>query len=254
MTPNTASQNPIRRLAHSQSPLAVAGEILLALLIVAAFWYSANPGFFSGTEADPHISEPSPLQANPLDTGTPSLTRLVGFDPSDRECRQLITNGSFEQTATWNLPLSARPPAYTDEQASDGSRSLRLGIGPNDQPAYSDSRASQIVDLPSDAESLVLLADIQRTAAGSGADRQYAQVRVGEEHYTLYDDSLNLPEWQPVAYDLTLLAGSRVALIFGTLNSGGSGCMWTMCGSMPASSHHWPGLSRPVRSAARPHH
>ncbi len=228
MTTSSAESNPIRRLARSQSPLTVVVEILFALLIVAAFWYSANPGFFARPLPDAPIiespiAESMPVQSNLAAPAPPSLARLVGFDPAGQSCRQLIANGSFENPGQWQLPLSPRPAAYTDEQASDGSRSLRLGIGPNDQPVYSDSRASQIADLPSDAESLVLLADIQRTATSSGADRQYAQVRVGEEHYTLYDDSLNLPEWQAVAYDLTLLAGSRAELIFGTLNSGGPG-------------------------------
>ncbi len=223
MTTSSAESNPIRRLARSQSPLTVVVEILFALLIVAAFWYSANPGFFTRPLPDALISEPPSVQTNLDGPATPSLARLVSFDPAGQACRQLIVNGSFESPGEWQLPLSPRPAAYTDEQASEGSRSLRLGIVPNDQTVYSDSRASQIVDLPADADSLVVLADIQRTAAGRGADRQYAQVRVGEDHYTLYDDSLDLPEWQAVAYDLTLLAGSRAELIFGTLNSGGLG-------------------------------
>lgn len=223
MTTSSAESNPIRRLARSQSPLTVVVEILFALLIVAAFWYSANPGFFARPLPDAPIAESPAVQSNPAGPATPSLARLVGFDPADQSCRQLIANGSFENSGQWQLPLSPRPAAYTDEQASDGTRSLRLGIGPNDQPVYGDSRASQIVDLPSNAESLVLLADIQRTATGSGTDRQYAHLRVGEENYKLYDDSLNLPEWQAVTYDLTVLAGSRAELIFGALNSGGPG-------------------------------
>lgn len=229
MTTSRAESNPIRRLARSQSHLTVAGEILFALLILAAFWYSQSAGFFA-KRVQPELSLEALVQSPALfPPDSPALTRLVGFDPAQGECRQLIANGSFERPGEWQLPLSPRPAAYTDEQASEGNRSLRLGIGPNDQPAYSDSQASQTLDLPADADSLVLLADVRRTAAGSdtaagsGADRQYAQVRVGDEHYTLYDDSLNLPEWQSVAYDLTLLAGSRVELIFGTLNSGGPG-------------------------------
>ncbi len=224
MTTSTAPTNPIRRLARSQSPLTIAVEILFALLIVAAFWYSRTPGFFS-ERVPPALPEallgeqPSPLTA----PGSPSLARLVGFDPAGQGCRQLIANSSFEQVRDWQLPLAPRPGAYTDEQASHGNRSLRLGSGPNDQLVYSDSRVSQRLDLPGDAESLVLMADIQRTAASSGPDRQYAQMRVGGEHYTLFDDSLDLPDWQTVAYDLTLLAGSRAELIFGTLNSGGPG-------------------------------
>ena len=224
MTTSTAQSNPIRRLARSQSPLTIALELLFALLIVAAFWYSRAPGFFAERVPAPLPEALVDGQPSPLTSAdSPSLARLVGFDPTGQECRQLVANGSFEQVGDWQLPLSPRPPAYTDEQASQGSRSLRLGIGPNDQLAYGDSQASQTLDLPADADSLVLLADVRRTAASAGQDRQYAQVRVGEERHTLFDDSLDLPDWQPVAYDLTLLAGSRVELIFGVLNSGGPG-------------------------------
>ncbi len=248
-TSSAAKPNPIRRLARSQSRLTVVGEIFFALLIVAAFWYSANPGFFARPLPDALSSEQWPGQTTQPDAATPSLARLVGFDPAGQACRQLVANGSFESPGEWLLPLSPRPAAYTDEQASNGSRSLRLGIGPNDQPVYSDSRASQIVDLPSDADSLVLLADLQRTSAGRGADRQYAQVRVGDEHYPLYDDSLNLPEWQAVAYDLTLLAGSRAELIFGTLNSGGPGRAGMYVDNVRLYACQQPELRRPAEVA-----
>ncbi|MBI3957559.1 MAG: beta-galactosidase [Chloroflexi bacterium] len=223
MTTSTADPNPIRRLARSQSPLTVAVEILFALLIVAAFWYSRNADFFAG-RVPPGLPVESrvekPTSSAP---GIPSLSRLAGFDPAGKECRQLIANGSFEWTGDWHLPLSPRPAAYTDEQASEGSRSLRLGSGPTDQFAYGDSQARQTLDLPADVESLVLMADVWRTASGSGRDRQYLRVRVGPDHHTLFDERVDLPSWQPVAYDLTLLAGSRVELIFGVLNSGGPG-------------------------------
>lgn len=223
MTPSAARSNPIRRLARSQSPLTIAVEILFALLLVAAFWYSRNSALFTArTQPTPQVEVLAQQSAAPTPEST-FLAQLTSFDPMDRECRQLIANGSFEQTGNWQLPLTARPAAYTNEQASEGSRSLRLGIGPTDQLAYSESQASQTVDLPTDAQMLVLVADVQRTAAGEGSDRQFLHVRVGPNIHTLFNDRVDLPAWQPVIYDLTVLAGSRVELIFGVFNSGGPG-------------------------------
>ena len=224
MTTSAASPNPIRRLARSQrSPLTLAGEILFALLIVAAFWYSRNAGFFAARVTPELPVESSVAISTSSAPGTPSLSRLVGFDPTGKECRQLIANGSFERTGDWQLPLTARPAAYTDEQASHGNRSLRLGIGPTELLADSDSVASQTLDLPAAVESLVLLADLWRTASGDGRDSQYLHIRVGAHRHSLFEERIDLPSWQPVAYDLTPLAGNRVELIFGVLNSRGPG-------------------------------
>jgi len=198
-------------------------EILFALLLVAAFWYSRNAAFFAErVQPTPQVETLAQQPAAPAPERS-FLARLTSFEPIDKECRQLITNGSFEQAGDWHLPLTARPAAYTNEQASEGSRSLRLGIGPADQLAYSESQASQTLDLPADAKSLVLLADLQRTAAGDGSDRQFLRVRAGPQTHTLFDERSDLPAWQPVIYDLTLLAGGRVELIFGVFNSGGPG-------------------------------
>ena len=224
MTTRTASPNPIRRLARSQSPLTVALEILFALLIVTAFWYSRNTGFFAErTEPAPTVAPLVQQQSAPPTPAKPALARLADFDPAGKECLQLITNGSFEQTDGWQLPLTSRPAAYTNEQASEGSRSLRLGIGPADQLAYGESQAHQTLDLPADADSLVLMADLQRTATGDGTDRQFLAVRVGSDRHTLFDEHADMPAWLPVTYDLSLLAGNRVELIFGVFNSGGPG-------------------------------
>ncbi len=227
MTTSTANSNPIRRLARSQSPLTVAVEIVFALLIVVAFGYSQRTGFFGGRNQPdsplPPGTEQPPSVAPGSASDSPSLTRLVGFDPTGKACRQLIANGSFEQVRDWRLSLTSRPAVYTDERASAGLLSLRLGLGVTDQPVNSDSWASQTLELPGDAETLVLLADLWRSASGGGRDRQSMQVRVGNEYFSLFDDSLDLPEWQTVAYDLTPLAGRRAELIFAVHNSGGPG-------------------------------
>lgn len=221
MTTSAANTNPIRRLARSQSPLAITLEVLFALLLVAAFWFSRAPGFWTGEESALRPDAPA-AELQPADPFPPSLPRLVGFDPAGKACRQLIANGSFERVGVWRLPLTARPATYTDERASDGALSLRLGVAATDQAAYAETRAVQTVDLPPDAESLVLLADIWRTTSGEGRSRQSLLAQVGEERYTLFDDALHLPEWQTVAYDLTLLAGSRTQIIFAVHNSGGA--------------------------------
>lgn len=223
MTSSSARSNPIRRLARSQSPLTVTVEILFALLILAAFLYSRNPAFL-GLRPQSESTSPGPVgEPTNLPPGEMPLTRLLAFDPTGRRCRQLIVNGSFEEVGGWQLPLTARPAAYTDERASEGARSLRLGIGPSDQLAYSDSRASQMVELPRDVESIVLQADLWRTAEADGGNRQYLYLGVGGRRHTLFDENLNLPDWQGVAYDLTLLAGSRAEVIFGVFNGGGPG-------------------------------
>ena len=225
MSTSSARPNPIHRLARSQSPLTIAVEVTFALLIVAAFWYSQNTDFFAERN-QPNSPLPPGTSVENLAgnlVGTLSLSRLVGFDPTGQECRQLIVNGSFEQTSDWRLPLAPRPAAYTDEQVSAGKRSLQMGIGLTDQIVYSDSQASQMLNLPGDAESLVLMADLWRTASGDGRDRQYLHVRVGPDRHTLFDESIDIPAWQSVAYDLTLLAGNRIELTFGVLNSGGPG-------------------------------
>ena len=147
---------------------------------------------------------------------------LLGMPPfavAQGGCANLLTNGGFEETAEWILPLTPSSAIYSQEERYRGSWSLRTGIPATAPNRRADSLAIRTITLPA-ADTLTLQMNVWRSANTAESDFHYVWVKSGGQTYRVFQETGNEQAWQAVSFDLTPLAGRRVQLLIGTFNTG----------------------------------
>nr|MBP8123044.1 hypothetical protein [Caldilineaceae bacterium]MBP9073417.1 hypothetical protein [Caldilineaceae bacterium] len=164
--------------------------------------------------------------STPTATMTPTTTPTLTTTPTATvgTCRQLLTNGGFEDGSGWVLASTAYPAGYSADQVYAGVRSLRAGIPANRVNTYSYSNAAQTLDLPADAGQITLTAQVWRGSTVADSDFQYLWVEVvGGVTQKVFQSRQNTQAWEPITYDLTGLKGKRITVRFGVYNTGSGG-------------------------------
>ncbi len=172
------------------------------------------------------VAEPAETPTAPAPpTATPAKVAATASEP----CVELVRNGSFEEgDVYWNLIEGARPPVITDEVAFPyGGHSLRLGIVDGENVA-SISAADQLVELPDDAYSIVLSLRYYPIADGEPGpgDLQYIDIYnalTGQFAGRVLSGQRNDAVWLAANYDLSLLAGQPIRVVFAVNNDGVAG-------------------------------
>lgn len=165
-------------------------------------------------------------------------------------CYDLILNGGMERNEAWSF-VGALPPAYANERARSGLRSIRAGIvaGP---PVYSYSDARQWVTLPpsntlasatlrlwrlSRSTETTSLTALPESTPGAGrldngvlpagalaGDLQYILIVHPNATYRwLLRERANRSTWEMSAHDLKSYAGQTIAVQFGVYNDSAGG-------------------------------
>ncbi len=166
-------------------------------------------------------------------------------------CYDLILNGGMERNEAWSF-VGGLLPAYANEQARSGARSIRAGIvaGP---PIYSYSDARQWVTLPPShtlasatlrlwrlsrsTEAPLALPALTEPAPGAGkldhgvlpagalaGDLQYILIVKPDATWRwLLRERANRSTWEISAHDLSAYAGQTVAVQFGVYNDSAGG-------------------------------
>jgi hypothetical protein len=165
--------------------------------------------------------------------------------PPPPACSERISNGGFEYTGAWFIPLTNFSAGYSTVLSRTGARSMRTGIvyQAHNRYAYSDFR--QTVSIPA-ASSTATLRFYAYSASGEvfGSNpvidrptdpEQGAEAAAGDVQYLLvldqwgnWIDTLlwqrsNLRFWDYFQYNLNRFIGSTIQLQWGTYNDGWNG-------------------------------
>jgi YVTN family beta-propeller protein len=137
-------------------------------------------------------------------------------------CMELVENGGFEDNASWEIGATPRPARYSTERAHSGSRSMLLGLKPNESDVHSFSSVQQTIALPADADSVSLTFWTYPMSDLDSGDRQDCLL-LGEEDEliaVLMRDNVNSTTWIRESYDLTAYAGQTVKVYLNAYNDG----------------------------------
>lgn len=165
----------------------------------------------------PSTTPTAPPTATPTRTSTPT--------PGGDQCTELLVNGGFEDQTGWVLTATTYPATYVTDPVFAGGYSLQTGIPPSGNNVLSYSTAYQWVDLPAQTQAITFSLQIRRGSSAPSAagerDLQYLWVTpyLGSTQ-VLFQERRVDPEWEPLTYDLTALAGRRVRLLLGVFNDG----------------------------------
>jgi hypothetical protein len=170
---------------------------------------------------------------------TPTATAI-----SPPTCNQVIQNGGFEINASWDIPYTPFPAAYSSERARSGIRSMRAGITNPTENVYSYSTARQTVTVPTNANDYKLnfwlytqtaetstvhlpqdLLSLDEQDALTTSDRQMVLIlnSGGAIVVRLLVDRLNNQTWREYSFDLAHYAGQTIQIYFGVYNNGSDG-------------------------------
>ncbi len=141
-------------------------------------------------------------------------------------CFELVRQGGFETvTSDWFIVPSLLPGLFDNSRAFAGAFSMRLG-NVNLSNVAADSRVEQTVNLPANANSIVLSFRYFGAIDGESIgvdDRQYLDIYDASTNQFLArpfearnDDGI----WLGAQYSLTSLRGRSIRLAFGTRNDG----------------------------------
>jgi hypothetical protein len=251
----------------------ISSIVLLALLFALA---ASLIGAGSGSALAPLAEEstptmtatlaatatPTPTATTPLPTPFPTNTLLPTAPPPPTpapDCRELIADGGFEYFGLWQMGVSPRPAAYTRSDKHSGEQSIRLGIPPTEENAYSWSSIRQWINIPADANSAILtfwyrpyteetpgaaakafnwdsytiappsVAEA-RTEANTWQARDWQECLLLDESEAvvaiLMRETANYGLWTQRFVDLSAYRGRRVALYFNVFNNGSGGRSW----------------------------
>jgi uncharacterized repeat protein (TIGR01451 family) len=178
-----------------------------------------------GLAAPPQIAQAQPA-STPAPNAAPSADAPdLGAVP---ECAELVVNGDFESNTGWTMLQGPAAPSYTAAQTFNGSgQAMLLGIVEGDNLA-SISAIDQVVDLPSDASSIILsfrYFPLYEAEPGPG-DLQYVDlynVVTGQFAGRALGTQANDRTWLTADYDLTMQGGQSVRLVMAVNNDGTQG-------------------------------
>lgn len=183
---------------------------------------------------------PSPT-ASPTPTITPTPPPEGTATPTPLACSEGISNGGFETTSAWKIPITEFSAGYSTALAHAGSRSMRTGIVYSAHNRFSYSDASQVVTIPSNRRnvllrmwlyplseeraSLAVPAIPQSTVFGEEAlagDVQYVIILDRFDNWidTLLWQRSNAGAWKIHTFDLSRYSGFTIKIQFGTYNDG----------------------------------
>ncbi len=170
-------------------------------------------------------SEPPPTPTpEPSPTPTPEPT------PPPAGCEELLVNGDFEQSTSWQFGSTPFAAGYTSDQVVAGSRALRMGIPTAYANRRAHSSAFQRITIPADALAPVTLNFAQRSGGlGDGTDYRevlllntsYRYLAKLERSYAAGNDT-----WETRTFDLTRYRGSTLVLYFNVYNDGSGTQVW----------------------------
>jgi YVTN family beta-propeller protein len=137
-------------------------------------------------------------------------------------CTDLIIAGDFEQdNPAWSSQSACLPTLWSDLTHS-GQRSMRVGIEPgSNRTCY--STIYQVLQVPTETQSIDLTFWRYSVSADTTGDRQYAllQNETGSATlYTFFSELVDEQEWIQEQYSLAAYQGQKVRLAFGALNDG----------------------------------
>lgn len=168
-------------------------------------------------------------------------------------CTELLTDGSFETGANWQLGPSPVMPQYVTYTKHSGNRSLSLGItsGAN---VESFSSARQTVTIPA-ASPQVLLSFWFYAMADSPATTDYMEVvlldatgtAILNKPWSSHNDSR---VWNQLTFDLTSWRGQTVQLYFNVYNDGLGGRAAMFLDDVSLASCTSSGTATPTGTAA----
>ena len=169
-----------------------------------------------------------------------------GGGSSSSSCGQLINNGGFELSDSWNLEVTEYPAAYSNGQVHSGGRAMRVGITNPADNRFSYSSAAQTITLPPDTTFAKLSYQIYPTSTGtrssnlpfpdfkrsltpfsagdSGDDAQYTLIidHWGRIH-TQVSTRSSANQWQHHEFELGGFRGQTIQVYFGVFNNGYGG-------------------------------
>jgi uncharacterized repeat protein (TIGR01451 family) len=164
---------------------------------------------------------PPPQAAQVVSTPAPNAG-------SAAECIELIENGGFESSTGWTMSQGPAAPTYTtDPTFNDSGQAMLLGIVEGENMA-SISAIDQMVELPVDANSIILsfrYFPMFEEEPGPG-DLQYVDiynVMTGQFAGRALGTQANDRTWLTADYDLTMQAGQNVRLVLAVNNDGVQG-------------------------------
>ncbi len=215
-----------------------AGPIYLAMIqrfIPTPVTVTPSPSGTVTKTADPTTTTPS---------ASPTTTTPVPTTVTPQPCGSIVTNGGFETSDAWVIPVTEFSAIYTTDKQHSGSRSLRAGIPSGGSNRYAYSSASQVVSISASAKSATLNFWYYTTSSEAASkplaprptgttfslgpstnDLQYVMVFDLSENLltTLLWERSNSQSWNSGQYDLTAYKGQTVKLYFGTYNDGVGG-------------------------------
>jgi hypothetical protein len=184
----------------------------------------------------PPTSTPTPVTPTLTPTPSPTMAPMV--------CPEALTNGGFETSAAWYLPITEYTAGYAGWPVHSGARSLRMGIAYPGDNRYAYSDANQEVIIPTGATDVTLRFYSYPVSGDAGPvptpyprsmtklsaiwlpyDVQYLLLLDKYDNWidTLMWECSNAAAWGYHSYDLSGYAGRTIKLHFGAYNQGSGG-------------------------------
>jgi uncharacterized repeat protein (TIGR01451 family) len=177
-----------------------------------------------------HTYSPTPtptVTLSPTGTLSPTPTLTATQTPTATAtpvCPELIANGGFEATSSWQMPNTPHPAGYSAAMARSGQRSMRTGIGLGDN-VRSYSTAWQAFHVPADATDAVLSFWYYPQSGDTVGDYVYSLIK--DEEGTLQDwvlfERSDAQHWSFAEHSLSAYAGMDIRIYFGVYNDGEGG-------------------------------
>jgi Zn-dependent M28 family amino/carboxypeptidase len=192
----------------------------IARVTLAAFAELAQYNF-SGSAATP----------TPTATATATATPTAAATPGGGECTEMLVNGDFEVSSSWQFGSTPYPGRYTTTAALSGARAVQLGVpdGVANRRAY--STVFQKVTIPANAETPVLLRYVERTH-GAADNADYRETLLLNSSYGYVarlarSFAAGAGAWQEQVFDLTAYRGRTLVIYFNVYNNGAGTQMWS---------------------------
>jgi hypothetical protein len=179
-----------------------------------------------------------------MPTASPTATSTFGATPTETPitpCSETVSNGSFEDNATWTFPITDSTAGYSTAQTHSGARAARFGLLPAAlvtarlpgveernllgelAPAYATfSSGYQTVSIPANVTSAVLsFWYLPGSEAISGDFQRVLVLRPGT--YSLVANLMQVLEgdglWKRRSFDLTAYRGQSIVIYFEVYNN-----------------------------------
>ncbi|MBW7886267.1 MAG: M28 family peptidase [Caldilineaceae bacterium] len=177
-----------------------------------------------------NLGAPPDSTPTPTPTATPSPTPTPTPTSPPGDCIDLVVNGGFELSSSWQFGSTPFAAGYTSDYIYAGARSLRMGIPPESANRRAHSSAFQRITVPSNAPAPLMLR-FQERSGGQGDGYDYREVLLLNSNYSYLAKVTRSygpgnDQWTPRAFDLTAYRGRTLVLYFNVYNNGTGSQMW----------------------------